>query len=317
LDDDEVTVAEYQAYCTDTAQSMPDPPPWGWSNSTLPIVNVTWNNAAAFAAWAGKRLPTEAEFEYAMRGGQPDWSYPWGDTIGPQDANYMDAYIGQPTEAGAFPVTGYDLYDIAGNVNEWCYDWYEAPLTGPVTNPVGPASGTYKVTRSGSWANRDRQLRCSSRIYRNQSVRYIDLGFRCAADANPDLIEQTPPGPPQWWVLSHFGLEVGGPGGAYDESRDSDGDGVSDEAEFVAGTNPTNAASVLSIERVTPLADGQGCVVEWASEAGRYYTLERCAALGEAYQPVAGNIPATPPLNAYTVPGEDAVSGFYRVRIPQ
>ncbi len=317
MDYGEVTVAEYQSYCFDTGQTMPDPPPWGWSNSSLPVVNVTWNDAAAFAAWAGKRLPTEAEFEYAMRGGAADQLYPWGDTISSESANYMGAAIGQPTVAGSFASSSYYLYDIAGNVNEWCYDWYEAPLTGPVTNPIGPASGAYKVSRSGSWVNRARQLRCSSRIYRNQSVRYIDLGFRCAAEAGQGYMEEQFAGAPDWWVFSHFGLEVGGPGGWYDPLRDSDGDGSSDEAEFAAGTSPTDATSVLSIERVVPMADGAGYVVEWASEPGRVYTLEHCEALGAGYQPVAGNIPATPPVNTYSVSGPHAAVGFYRVRIPQ
>ncbi len=316
LDYAEVTVADYEEFCQGTGQNMPLPPPWGWTNTALPMVNVTWNDAAAFAAWAGKRLPTEAEFEYAMRSGVADQLYPWGDSISSEDANYDEAGIGQPAEAGMFGGNAYDLSDIAGNVNEWCYDWHEDLLTGPVTNPVGPASGTYKTSRSGSWANRARQLRCSSRIYRAPSARYIDLGFRCAAE--PSFIgEQSFEAVPTWWVLSHFGLEVGGPGGTFDEAKDSDDDGVADAAEYYAGTDPADGASVLSITRVIALPDGAGRVVEWSSELGRVYTLERSTDLAAGYTPVAGNLVATPPLNSYT--DQTALDGpvFYRVRLPQ
>ncbi|MBT3296338.1 MAG: SUMF1/EgtB/PvdO family nonheme iron enzyme [Verrucomicrobia bacterium] len=316
LDYREVTVGDFQEFIAATSGTMPTAPPWGWGDTDLPMVNVTWNDAAAFAAWAGKRLPTEAEFEYAMRDGAADQRYPWGDTISASDANYLGAGIGQPTVAESYPNSSHGLYDIAGNVNEWCYDWYEALLSGPVDNPMGPASGTHKTTRSGSWVNRDRQLRCSSRIYREPAVRYIDLGFRCAGEAMAYGQEFGGPAP-TWWVLAHFGLEVGGPGGKFVAENDSDGDGMEDGAEFVAGTDPTDRDSLLSIARLTPSADGTGFVIEWSSAAGKLYTLESCSRLGEGYTPVAGNIPATPPMNSYPVHGAEAGAAFYRVRLPQ
>ena len=184
MDYREVTVADFQEFVAATAGTMPAPPPWGWGDSDLPIVNVTWNEAAAFAAWAGKRLPSEAEFEYAMRGGAADQRYPWGDTISAGDANYQGAGVGQPTVAESYPSSEAGLYDIAGNVNEWCYDVYgnypsaskEAVADAPTTDVESKTSR--RVLRGGSFANQSSKVRSANRKYIRPADRGYNVGFR-------------------------------------------------------------------------------------------------------------------------------------------
>jgi iron(II)-dependent oxidoreductase len=185
IDAREVTVAEFEAFCLDTGRSMPAAPRWGWTRRDLPVVNVTWDEAAAFAAWMGKRLPTEAEFEYVMRaGGLANTLYPWGDTFLATAANCL-GQVGAPTPAGTYAAGPLGLFDLTGNVWEWCSDWYEPLLSGPADNPTGPASGDHKVMRGGSWVSTERKLTCSSRHFMLPGARYSDLGFRCAMNVGP------------------------------------------------------------------------------------------------------------------------------------
>ena len=180
LDRCPVTVGDYQTFCAASGTTMPTPPSWLWANTNLPMVNVTWAEAAAYAAWMGKRLPTEAEYECAMRDTLTNAIYPWGDEILASNANFGNI-VGRPTSAGTYPATtNYGLYDIAGNVWEWCADWYTDVLVGPVTDPTGSAVGSNKVMRGGSWVNSSVKLRCAPRYQAQPSVRYTDLGFRCA-----------------------------------------------------------------------------------------------------------------------------------------
>ena len=248
LDRQEVTVRDYQAFCAATGSTMPAAPAWGWTDANLPMVNVTWNEAAAYAAWMGKRLPTEAEFECAMRDTLSDRRYPCGDAMTTNEANYGNC-VGRPTVAGWCAATAnYQLYDIAGNVWEWCSDWYADVLTGPVTDPVGPASGSNKVIRGGSWVNPAARLRCASRFQMQPFVRYADLGFRCAAAAGPTgaLVDgdRNKNGISDWWEIWRLGTNAvyggtgggsggGGSGGGESSGsaprlNDFDGDGTSD-----------------------------------------------------------------------------------------
>jgi len=130
----------------------------------MPMVNVTWNDCKAYADWAGVQLPTEAQYEYAVRGPLGN-NYPWGGTATAADpnngwdqtkcANYYNSYaVGKSTWAvGSFPAgaSWCGAQDLAGNVWEWCADWYGDYSTTSVTNPTGPATGTYRVLRGGSW----------------------------------------------------------------------------------------------------------------------------------------------------------------------
>jgi len=157
-----------------------------------PVREVSWYGAAAMANWRsmeegrtpcynlstwacdfganGYRLPTEAEWEYAARAGNHDpyYRYPWGDTASCSDANY-EGCVGETVSVGSYAANAYGLYDVAGNVYEWCNDWYAAGYyeISPYDNPQGPATGTHRVVRGGAWDRSDDHLRCA---YRHQNV---------------------------------------------------------------------------------------------------------------------------------------------------
>lgn len=161
------------------------------------MVNVSWNDAKAYAKWAGKRLPYEAEWEYAARGGNtglngtPHYKYPWGDEINHERANYSGTEGRDRWErtspVKSFPVTGYGLYDMAGNVWEGCEDWYDKNYykgrPSPDRNPKGPSTGQYRVLRGGSWDNDPLNLRCAYRNRSYPSNQNCYVGIRCAQDA--------------------------------------------------------------------------------------------------------------------------------------
>ena len=152
-----------------------------------PMVLVNWNDATAYAKWVGKRLPTEAEWEYAARGGLVGKRYPLGDEISHDDANYDDTdgkdrwkYC---APVGSFAPNGYGLYDMAGNVYEWCADWYGSDYfsKSPAKNPPGPGTSTRRVLRGGAWGGFTRFLRVSYRVYSSPVSRHSYGGFRCVS----------------------------------------------------------------------------------------------------------------------------------------
>lgn len=193
-----------------------------------PMVGVSWYGAAAYCNWlseshgydkcyeivyghwtclfykSGYRLPTEAEWEYAARGGQhsPYYKYPWGDGIDGSMANYFDSgdpYEGTPPEttpvgyydgrqipAGSDMANGYGLYDMAGNVWEWCNDWYafDYYFSSPYNNPTGPISGTYRVLRGGCWYYYANDSRVAGRYDYFPDYRNYLFGFRIVLDFN-------------------------------------------------------------------------------------------------------------------------------------
>ncbi|MCE2982031.1 MAG: SUMF1/EgtB/PvdO family nonheme iron enzyme [Parachlamydia sp.] len=151
--------------------------------SRHPVVGVTWYGAIAYAKWVGKRLPTEAEWEIASRGGVENALYPTGEEIEKSQANFFSS---DTTPVMSYAPNGFGLYDLPGNVYEWCHDWYgynyyEASIQEP-DNPQGPLQGVYRVLRGGCWKSLKEDLRCSRRHRNNPGTVNGTYGFRCAAD---------------------------------------------------------------------------------------------------------------------------------------
>ncbi|HLK55559.1 MAG TPA: SUMF1/EgtB/PvdO family nonheme iron enzyme [Chthonomonadaceae bacterium] len=179
-----VTVKQYRKFCKETNHAMPPEPSWGWKEDH-PIVNVSWNDAKAYCAWAKVALPTEAQWEKAARGPE-GFKYPWGnDWNGNKCANSVRPNdLNSTVPVGKYDANGYGLYDMAGNVWEWCGDWYNADYckSSPAKNPTGPANGDWRVLRGGSWNNNDPgNFRCACRGGVDPEVRDYLRGFRCCA----------------------------------------------------------------------------------------------------------------------------------------
>ena len=180
-------------------QVFTDLPKDGYDMSNHPVLYVSWYGAVAYCNYYGYRLPTEAEWEYAARGGQysPYYRYPWGNDIDGSNANYSSS--GDPYEAGTSPHTtpvgyyngsqipfgvdmanGYGLYDVAGNLKEWCSDWFDLNYytVSPYDNPTGPANGSVRVVRGGAWTGNTDSCLVAIRDSTTPSNRNIHYGFR-------------------------------------------------------------------------------------------------------------------------------------------
>lgn len=213
IDQTEVTRSMYQA-CVDGRGCAPVAnlgQASGQIGGQLPMVMVNWDQARAYCAWAGRRLPTEAEWEKAARG-TDGRLYPWGwigspetrDQIllnfcdascsGPNAGVTIDDGFPQAAPVGSFPAgaSPYDALDMAGNVWEWVADWYQSGYyaSGPTANPAGPTSGLGRVIRGGSWfeptwSGIALNHRAANRSWHDPNYGQFDLGFRCAVDTRP------------------------------------------------------------------------------------------------------------------------------------
>lgn len=151
--------------------------------SKHPVVGVSWYGAVAYAKWVGKRLPTEAEWEIAAYGGREDITYPMGNQIERTDANFFSS---DTTAVMSYRPNPLGLFDMAGNVYEWCQDWYDFHFydlsVQEPNNPKGPSQGVYRVLRGGCWKSSKEDLRCAHRHRNNPGLMNGTYGFRCATD---------------------------------------------------------------------------------------------------------------------------------------
>ncbi len=163
-----------------------------------PVIHITWLEAQEYCKWrcdkekiprGSYRLPTEAEWEYAARGGLKQKEYPWG-KFSPNAFDFLMANYNSKekitaycSKVGSFPPNGFGIYDMAGNVREWCFDWYDIYPTNcsnkTTYNPEGPTKSTKKVWRGGSWGSSQKDLRCASRGGISPNHWLDNLGFRC------------------------------------------------------------------------------------------------------------------------------------------
>ncbi len=182
----EITFNQYDAFCEATGRAKPDDEGWGRGNR--PVINITWYDAAAFAEWAGYSLPTEAQWEYACRAGTTT-AFNTGDNLTTSQANYNGNYPyknfpkgvfrGKTMPVGSFPPNKWGLYDMHGNVWEWCSDWYNGSYIQSAQKNENKSQNNFcKVFRGGSWNMYAKYCRSAYRNYIRPDFSFNYIGFR-------------------------------------------------------------------------------------------------------------------------------------------
>jgi Uncharacterized conserved protein len=199
--DDTVRGIEWWCKVTGAAWNRPEGPDSNVdARENYPVVHVSWNDALEYCKWAGKRLPTEAEWEYAARGGLEQKIYPWGDELTPGgkhlcniwQGSFPDVDLGEdgftaPAPVDAYPPNGYGLYTITGNAWEWCADWFHPSWHVNATrkNPVGPPEGSVRVMKGGSYLCHKsycNRYRVAARTSNTPDSSTTNISFRCVRD---------------------------------------------------------------------------------------------------------------------------------------
>lgn len=190
IDKYEVSNEDYEEFLQNTGH--PVPKYWydeRFNKPNQPVVGVSWEDAAAYAKWVDKRLPTEAEWEKAARGSQ-GFTWPWGNSW---KKGYLSHYLNiygisdnfeftSPIDSFALGISPYKVFNMAGNVWEWCQDWFNPQYYkfSPEINPKGPKTGIFKVLRGGSWVNKIYNVPTTKRIRNYPNMKLNIYGFRCA-----------------------------------------------------------------------------------------------------------------------------------------
>ena len=198
LDTHETTQAQYAEF----VKAAKRPAPYHWTDRAMQTAgamrtdrampvgagavaayNVSFDDAKSYCEWRGKRLPTEAEWERAARGGLEGADYPWGDKYDAKLARH-NTETG-PGEVGRYPPNAFGLHDMAGSMSEWTADWFDREYykNSPSENPKGPAAGTYRIIRGGAWSDQNKRITVFFRNWVRPTQRQPNIGFRCAKDA--------------------------------------------------------------------------------------------------------------------------------------
>ena len=175
-----VTNSQYRKFIQETGHSEPRYDD-RFNQPNQPVVGVAWHDAEAYCKWAGLRLPTEAEWEKAARGGDGR-EYPWGPELPDETRCNFGDNVGRPTEVGSYPegASPYGCQDMAGNVFEWCQDWYGDYNGSDTRNPAGPENGRFRILRGGAYLIDSNGVRCAYRDISHPDSNFNDDGFRCA-----------------------------------------------------------------------------------------------------------------------------------------
>jgi formylglycine-generating enzyme len=191
----QVTNGEYGRFLR--AAGGPSPPFWrdaNFNRPEQPVAGVSWHEAMRYCEWSsaqsGKRyrLPSEAEWERAARGGLEQKQFPWGDEPPQSLPDYARRWVNGPEPVARYAANGFGLYDIGDNVHEWCSDWYDSAFyaVSPERNPRGPEQSGMKParrsSRGGSWRHHIKVARCAARSSIPPNFQYADYGFRVACD---------------------------------------------------------------------------------------------------------------------------------------